>query len=98
MAIPILAVPYIFIFQPALLLEGTLPAILSTAVFAFVGIFSLDVFITGYLFRRCSVAERMLFLTAGVLCCWPDVRYALAGAGAFAIGWIVQRMSRVRTA
>ena len=94
MAIPILAVPYIFIFQPGLLLEGSLVEILGTIAFAFVAIFSLDVVVTGYLFRRVTIPERLLFFVASMLCCHPALHTSLVGAGIFAVLWVVQRMSR----
>jgi TRAP transporter 4TM/12TM fusion protein len=94
MAIPILAVPYIFIFQPGLLLEGSPVEILGTIAFAFVAVFSLDVFVTGYLFRRVTIPERLLFFVASMLCCHPALHTSLVGAGIFAVLWVVQRMSR----
>lgn len=94
MAIPILAVPYIFIFQPGLLLEGSLVEILGTIAFAFVAVFSLDVVVTGYLFRRVTIPERLLFFVASMLCCHPALHTSLVGAGIFAVLWVVQRMSR----
>lgn len=96
--IPILAVPYVFIFQPALLLDGTLPQILLTVITTFAGVFCLDVVMTGYLFRECKVIERLLFVAAGIALLVPDLKVSLIGAILFAIGFALQKLVRVEKA
>ncbi len=96
--IPILAVPYVFIFQPALLLDGTLSQILLTVITTFAGVFCLDVVMTGYLFRRCKVIERLLFVAAGIALLVPDIKVSIIGAILFTIGFTLQKLVKVEKA
>lgn len=95
LVIPILAVPYIFVSQPALLLDGSLPVVLLTVVTAFAGVFCLDVVVTGYWMRKCSPIERSLFAVAGVALLVPHAIVSLVGAVLLSIGFAMQRSLKV---
>lgn len=69
-SLPIFVIPYMFISQPALLLQGTLPDILFTIVVSFAAVFCFDVAIVGYFFRKCDFLERLIFAAAGVCFAW----------------------------
>ena len=95
LVIPILAVPYVFIFQPALLLDGTLPAILLTVVTTFAGVFCLDVVLTGFWFRKCTLIERLLLTVAGIALLVPNAAVSLVGAVLLAVGFAMQKSLKV---
>jgi TRAP transporter 4TM/12TM fusion protein len=95
LVIPILAVPYVFISQPALLLDGTLPVVLLTVLTAFAGVFCLDVVMTGYWVRKCSPVERLLFAVAGIALLVPHAIVSLVGAVLLAIGFVMQKSLKV---
>ncbi len=98
LAIPIFCVPYVFIFQPALLLDGTLSQILFTVITTFAGVFCFDVAITGYLFRRCKVVERAIFVIAGIALIFPSFKVSLLGIVLFAIAFAIQKFLKLENA
>ena len=59
--------PFAFVLHPALLMMGETPDILLTALTALAGIACLAMAGIGYCWQRTTVAERLLFLIAGVL-------------------------------
>ncbi len=59
--------PFIFIFSPELLMEGSVPAILFATVTATIGIFSLSLALEGFYKYEIPMAYRLL-LFAGALC------------------------------
>ncbi len=91
LALPILCVPYVFIFQPGLLLEGSLFQILFTAAATFTAVFCFDVVVSGFLFKKCSLVERILFLVAGGLLITPSIGPTMAGAALFGLGFVFQK-------
>jgi TRAP transporter 4TM/12TM fusion protein len=60
-------VPFAFVLHPALLLMSDVPDILVTSLTALVGIACLAMAGIGYCWQRTTVAERLLFLIAGIL-------------------------------
>lgn len=59
-------VPFAFVLHPALLMMSDAPDILVTSLTALVGIACLAMAGIGYCWQRTTVAERLLFLIAGV--------------------------------
>jgi TRAP transporter 4TM/12TM fusion protein len=67
-------IPYLFIYDPALLLKGSALAIAIGAARAIVATVCLAAAVQGWLVRPASVMERLALLTAAVLFVWPDLR------------------------
>jgi TRAP transporter 4TM/12TM fusion protein len=59
-------VPFLFIFFPELLFQGSLGGILVATVTALFGCFTLAAALTGYLFQGLSPVKRILFALAGI--------------------------------
>jgi len=59
-------VPFLFIFFPALLFQGSPGGILIATVTALFGCFALSAALTGYLFQELSPVKRILFALAGI--------------------------------
>ena len=59
-------VPFLFIFFPALLFQGSPGGILVATVTALFGCFALSAALTGYLFQELSPVKRILFALAGI--------------------------------
>ena len=70
LALPIFCIPYIFITQPALLMEGTIAEFMFVLLKAVSAVFVFDVAVVGYLFRKCVALERLLLFVAGVCIAW----------------------------
>lgn len=62
----IYVVPFLFVFSPALLFDGSAVDIILTVVTALVGCFMLGVGLVGYLFREISLWGRLFFTLAGI--------------------------------
>jgi TRAP-type uncharacterized transport system fused permease subunit len=59
-------VPFLFIFFPALLFQGSPGGILIATGTALFGCFALSAALTGYLFQELSTVKRILFAFAGI--------------------------------
>ena len=87
-------IPFMFIYEPALLLEGDPGSIIMATLSALVGVVSLSGGLQGYLLAKASLPERLI-LTAGGLCLiYPGVVTDLTGLGALALVIVVQSARR----
>jgi TRAP transporter 4TM/12TM fusion protein len=75
--------PYMFVFNPALLLHGEWGEILLAAITAFIGVYALACGIQGYMFRATNIIERVLFFIAALALIYPGWISDLAGLGIF---------------
>ncbi len=74
-------IPFAFVFQPALLLQGTLPEILMATGLTALGVASLSAFLVGYVWSPLSWLHRFLFASAAVLLVFPTIGLELIGIG-----------------
>lgn len=78
-ALPALIVPFMFVYQPALLLQGEwIDIILATAA-TLAGILAVSAALIGYWRRPMSMIERVAATLAGVLLIFPDRLVGLFG-------------------
>lgn len=64
-------VPYMFAYQPALLMIGTWYEVISAAVSAIVGTIVLAASLEGWLIGRIRIVERIFLAAAGLCCIYP---------------------------
>ena len=86
LAIAAFLIPYVFVLQPALLLQGTWDELVSSLVTLLLGMVAIAAGIAGFFLVRMGVIERVLFIVGGALLAYPDllisgVGIVLAGAG-----------------
>jgi len=74
-------VPFAFVFQPALLLQGTLPEILMATGLTALGVACLSAFLVGYVWSSLGWLHRLLFASAAVLLVFPTIGLELIGIG-----------------
>lgn len=74
-----LVVPYVFIYNPAMLLQGKLLEILVVTLCALVSIFFMAMSVQGYMFGRLLFFERGLLLAGSIMILFPDWRIRIAG-------------------
>jgi TRAP transporter 4TM/12TM fusion protein len=74
-------IPFAFVFQPALLLEGDLLAILKGTALTAVGIGCLAAALVGHIWAPLGWVQRLLFITAASLLVFPTIGYELLGIG-----------------
>jgi TRAP transporter 4TM/12TM fusion protein len=65
-------IPYMFVYTPVLLWQGSLTWIILSFLSALIGVFAFGIALEGYLFGQCSVFERVLFAVAGLLCVYAE--------------------------
>lgn len=73
-------VPFILVYNPALILVGTPGAIILAVLSSIIGVIALSAGIEGYLFSKMSWIQRVLFLGAGTTMIIPGVATDVAGA------------------
>lgn len=84
-------IPFIFVFHPALLAEGTAIEILLATGTALIGVMLIAVACVGYLCRRCHVVVRIAALAAGVVVLLPPSNTLLiaVNVGGFLCGVMI---------
>jgi TRAP transporter 4TM/12TM fusion protein len=89
-------VPFIFVFSPALLLQGHFSLLVPTIITAVLGIAGLSVALEGYLIKPMGILNRILFALAGLALLMP-VEFGLisiisnvAGGGLFVVVCLVE--------
>jgi TRAP transporter 4TM/12TM fusion protein len=78
-------VPFMFVYEPALLMIGDWPTIVSAAVTATMGALFLAAGLHGYLFRAALLWERIALIAAAFCLIKPGLITDLAGVGLFAV-------------
>ncbi len=74
-------IPFAFVFQPALLLKGTLLEILYATGITITGVACLAAAIAGHVQHPLNPAQRLLFAVAAALLVFPAMGLELAGIG-----------------
>lgn len=83
-------VPFFFVYEPALLLNGTWSAILQASCTAFLGLIALAAGMQGYLLRVCPHWQRALLIIAGVTLIHPALWTDTTGLAVFALITLIQ--------
>lgn len=96
-------VPFMFVYAPSLLWQGSLPVILVTLVTSLIGVFILGSGIQGaFRDNLLNVPQRMLFLAAAVTLIQPGLVTDAIGAALFVIGagwqWLDIRKQKTASA
>jgi TRAP-type uncharacterized transport system fused permease subunit len=65
--------PYLFVYNPALLMEGSFLRIVYVCIIAGIGVFALAIAAQGYFLRRTGWLARLVFLTSSILLFWPSL-------------------------
>ncbi|MBP3365723.1 MAG: TRAP transporter permease [Treponema sp.] len=80
LAIGAFLIPYMFVFNPQMLMIGTtVSSVLFICVTALIGMFALSVALEGYAFRTVHAVQRILFGCAGILCVIPESKSDIIG-------------------
>jgi TRAP transporter 4TM/12TM fusion protein len=84
-------VPYMFVYEPSLLMIGDWPTILSSCVTAIIGVVLFAGGLHGYLITATNLWQRPMLIAAGLLLIKPGLQSDLVGA-ALALAVIVTQM------
>lgn len=96
LAVAAFLIPYAFILEPALLLQGTIPDLLKALSTLVIGLVALAAGLAGYFLTRTGIVDRLLLIGAGILLIYPDLMISIAGGVMFAIAALLQLVSRKR--
>ncbi len=95
LAIAAFIIPYMFIYNPALLMIDTNALELSQIIFtSIIGMIGIGAALEGFLITRTTVVERIGFLAAGLLLIHPGAMTDIAGLCIMAVGFMVQRVRK----
>jgi len=97
LAIAAFIVPYIFVMSPALLMIDTSSyELLLIAMTSLIGMLGLAAAVSGYLFTRASIIERLLFFVGGLMMIDPNVYTDILGLVILAVAVIIQKIKAKR--
>lgn len=71
--------PYLFIFRPALILEGSPVTIIYTIFISVIALYLLAASIIGYMLVNANIFERIIYFLAGILILFPEWKTDVAG-------------------
>lgn len=76
-------IPYVFVYNPALLMQGTFIEIAQVTFSTFIGVMALAYAFVGYSFKNLNVVERALFGVCAVLSIIPETITDIVGIALF---------------
>ena len=84
-------IPYMFIFNPdILMINTTIADVIPILITSLIGMFGVSAGLEGYVFRKCKAYERILFIIAGLLSIYPEFYSDIIGIAIIAILVIIQ--------
>lgn len=91
LAIAAYIVPFLFIYNPPLLMMGTPFLIIKASFFSLLGIICLAIGGMGYCFKSTTIPERIIFAVAGIFFLIPNPAYRLIAIALIGIGLLSQK-------
>ncbi|MGN0977116.1 MAG: TRAP transporter permease [Faecousia sp.] len=82
-------IPFIFLLNPAILLQGSGISVVAAAVTSILGVFCLTGAIEGYMFKYWSVVSRIMLAAAALLMMIPGTATDIIGIAIVAVGFIL---------
>ena len=72
-------IPFAFVFQPALLLQGTLIQIVKASALTSLGVICLAAALIGHIWSHLNWLHRLLFMAASALLVFPSIGFEVVG-------------------
>ncbi len=94
LAIAAFLIPFVFVLEPSLLLQGTIAELIPALATLVLGMMVIAAGLAGYFFGRTSALERALLLIGGVLMVYPHVVVSVAGLVLAVIAVVLQLIRR----
>lgn len=94
LAIAAFLIPFVFVLEPSLLLQGSITELIPALATLILGMIVIAAGLAGYFFGRTSVVERGLLLIGGVLMVYPLVVVSVAGLVLAVIAVVLQLIRR----
>ncbi|MBD7985077.1 TRAP transporter permease [Sporosarcina sp. Sa2YVA2] len=91
LAIAAFIIPYMFVFNPALLMiDASILEIIWVTFTAIVGMIAIGAGMIGYWYRKCNWIERIIIVGTGLLLIFPETLTDIIGMALFAILLVIQ--------
>lgn len=87
-------IPYMFVYNPALLLDAPLPRILLAIPTAVVGVIALAAGLEGFFFHKLRIYEILVFVIGGLLLMFAGWRTDILGFVFIGVGFLSQYLGR----
>ncbi|WP_186669648.1 TRAP transporter permease [Sporosarcina sp. BP05] len=95
LAIAAFIIPYMFVFNPAMLMMGaSVPEILWVVFTAIIGMIAIGAGMIGFWYRKCNWIERLFALATGMLLIFPETITDIVGLVLFVVMVALQWMTR----
>ena len=95
MAIAAFLIPYIFCFNPEMLLiDTTVSSVIVIYATALIGIVAIASALEGYLVTDMKIHERLLFIAGGILMVFPGTLTDVIGLAVIAVGIVLQLIAK----
>jgi TRAP transporter 4TM/12TM fusion protein len=96
LAAPVYIIPFMFVYEPALLTIGDLDTVLTSTVSAVIGVFCFAASLQGYMLREARMWERAALLVAALALIKPGLITDSVGLTLLAVVYISQRAAVAR--
>ncbi|MDR3334803.1 MAG: TRAP transporter permease [Treponema sp.] len=97
LAITAFIIPYIFVFNPAMLFIDTTPLeVVQIVVSSCIGMFGLAAGFAGYMFRKIPVIQRLIAIGGGLCLIYPGLLTDIIGFSLIALVFILQVIAKKR--
>lgn len=90
-------IPYVFILEPALLLQGSVTELLTALVTLILGMVGVSAGLAGYFFGSTNVIERLLLVASGIALVYPSLWISVAGLAGLVVIAIEQKLRKATT-
>ncbi|WP_248509799.1 TRAP transporter permease [Sporosarcina sp. NCCP-2222] len=91
LAIAAFIIPYMFVFNPALLMiDSSFFEIIWVTFTAIIGMVAIGAGIIGYWYRKCNIIERIIIVATGLLLIFPETITDIVGMALFVIMFAIQ--------
>ena len=96
LAVAAFIIPYMFVFNPAMLMMGaSVPEILWVVFTAIIGMIAIGAGMIGFWYRKCNWIERLFALATGMLLIYPETITDIIGlvlfAAMVALQWVTRK-------
>jgi len=90
--------PYLFVYNPALLFQGSPAGIVYVVIIAAIGVFALAVGAQGYFMGNLSWPKRVLYVLMSILIFWPSHVLTAVGVAGLIVLLAYERRLKMKTA
>ena len=97
LAVAAFIIPYMFVFNPAMLMMGaSIPEIVWVVFTAIIGMIAIGAGMIGFWYRKCNWIERLFALATGMLLIYPETITDIIGLVLFVSMFTLQWLTRER--